>query len=216
MIAIVDYGLGNLASVRNAFRHVGAQVTVTADGEEIAGAGGIVLPGVGAASAGMERIAQRGLEGSLRRVAESGTPVLGLCLGMQLLFERSEEGDARCLGLLSGTVRRITGSVKVPHIGWNEVVPRDAAMFSGMAAHPYFYFVHAYICAPSDDRIVAGVTEYGEHFCSAVVSGSIWGTQFHPERSGDAGLALIRNFVRLCEDRQEAAISGSKNSWENS
>src|SRR5206468_11700988 len=123
VIAVVDYGLGNLASVRNAFRHIGADVTVTADGEAILHADGIVLPGVGAASAGMERMRERGLDQVVRRTAEAGTPVLGLCLGMQLLFERSEEGDTPCLGLMPGMVHRIGSGVKVPHIGWNEVVP---------------------------------------------------------------------------------------------
>ena len=171
MIAVVDYGLGNLASVRNAFRHVGADVIVTAEGDEICHADGIVLPGVGAASAGMQRIRDRGLEQVIRQVARSGTPVLGLCLGMQLLFDRSEEGNTPCLGLIPGAVRRIEGQVKVPHIGWNEVVQRDGSpMFQRISGRPYFYFVHSYICVPADEQVISGVTEYSGSFCSAVVS----------------------------------------------
>jgi glutamine amidotransferase len=211
IIAVVDYGLGNLASVRNALRQVGADVIVTADGAEIARADGIVLPGVGAASAGMERIRERGLEGVLRQVAGAGTPVLGLCLGMQLLFERSEEGDTPCLGFIPGVVRRIQGDVKVPHIGWNEVAPAPGSpLFAGLNGSTYFYFVHSYICAPREEDVIAGTTEYGGLFCSAVVSGAIWGTQFHPERSGEAGLRLIRNFACLCAGRP--SVAGRKNS----
>jgi imidazole glycerol-phosphate synthase subunit HisH len=214
VIAVVDYGLGNLASVRNAFRYVGADAIVTADPDEINRADGIVLPGVGAASAGMQRIRGRGLEQVIRRVARSGTPVLGLCLGMQLLFDRSEEGDTSCLGLIPGTVRRIEGGVKVPHIGWNEVVRRDGSpMFRGISGRPYFYFVHSYVCIPADEQVISGVTEYAGSFCSAVVSMMVWGTQFHPERSGDTGLQLIRNFAALCLGQlEEAPVSCRENS----
>lgn len=199
MIAIVDYGLGNLASVRNALARVGANAEIVRDPARLPHAGGLILPGVGAASAGMERMRSRGLDAAVLDGARQGVPVLGICLGMQLLFERSEEGDARCLGLLPGTVRRLEGPVKVPHIGWNEVESQARTpMFAGLPERTYFYFVYSYVCVPADPRVRAGATDYGEPFISAVVDGTVWGTQFHPERSGEAGLRLMANFVALC------------------
>lgn len=212
MIAIVDYGVNNLASVRNAFQVAGAEVVVTADPGILGKAGGVVLPGIGAASAGMERIRQRGLSDVLRDVATSGRPFLGICLGMQLLFEHSEEGgDVPCLGILPGTVRLLRDAPKVPQIGWNQVeIHRNAALWTGIPENPYFYFVHSYVCDPADPSMVAGETEYGERFCSAVACGSIWGTQFHPERSGEAGLRLIAQFSAACRDAGTGARSSSR------
>ena len=199
MIAIVDYGLGNLASVRNAFRANGAEALVTSDPDALRRASGLVLPGVGTASAGMERLRARRLDGVVKQVAESGTPLLGICLGMQLLFDRSEEGDVTCLGLLPGDVRLLRGGEKIPHIGWNQVMHQGSGdLWRHVPRDPYFYFVHSYVCDPLDPAICAGTTEYGERFCSVVAHGSIWGTQFHPERSGQVGLGLIRNFVESC------------------
>jgi imidazole glycerol-phosphate synthase subunit HisH len=207
MIAIVDYDLGNLASVHNAFAEVGAWAERTADPDTIREADGVVLPGVGAASAGMERLRARGLEDVVLEVARSGRPLLGLCLGMQLLFESSEEGATSCLGLLPGTVRLIRADLKVPHIGWNQVQTSSGTnLWKGLPADPYFYFVHSYVCVPADQSLSAGETEYGETFCSAVVSGAIWGVQFHPERSGKSGLHLIRNFADVCAARVSAAV----------
>jgi glutamine amidotransferase len=199
MIAIVDYGLGNLASVGNAFRKVGAEVVRTSDPTGIREADGVVLPGVGAASAGMERLRARELVHVIRDVTSSGTPLLGLCLGMQLLFEWSEEGDAECLGLLAGRVRRLDGTVKVPHIGWNQVETVPGPLWDGIPPTPYVYFVHSYVCDPADPAVIAGLTSYGDTFCSAVTAGSIWGAQFHPERSGEHGLQLIANFAAACK-----------------
>jgi imidazole glycerol-phosphate synthase subunit HisH len=200
VIAIVDYGVNNLASVRNAFRAAGADVEVTADQGRIEQARGVVLPGIGAASAGMEQIRQRRLEEPLRRSVESGKPLLGLCLGMQLLFDRSEEGgNIPCLGIVPGTVRLLTGAPKVPQIGWNQVETRSASrLWRGLPADPYFYFVHSYVCVPSNPEVIAGETEYGERFCSALAHDAVWATQFHPERSGKTGLGLIANFVGAC------------------
>lgn len=207
MIAIVDYGLGNLASVYNAFAGVGAPAERTADPAVVRRAEGVVLPGVGAASAGMERLRARGLDTAVVEVARSGRPLLGLCLGMQLLFERSEEGDAACLGLLPGTVRRLQVDLKVPHIGWNQVRSTTGVeLWAELEPDPYFYFVHSYVCEPADPRQIAGMTDYGETFCSAVAAGPLWGVQFHPERSGHSGLQLIRNFVRVC--RLAAPLAG--------
>lgn len=206
MIAIVDYGVNNLASVRNAFRAAGTEATVSSDPRVIARAEGVVLPGIGAASAGMDRLQQRGLEDVLREVAMSGRPFLGICLGMQLLFESSEEGgNVACLGILPGTVRVLSGAVKVPQIGWNQVeTGAGLSLWDGLPDNPYFYFVHSYVCEPADPSIVAGETVYGTAFCSAVTLGSVWGTQFHPERSGTAGLKLIANFVAACRSAEHA------------
>jgi glutamine amidotransferase len=202
VIAIVDYGLGNLASVRNAFAAVGAEVMVTSDRACIEASEGVVLPGVGAAGAGMAGLRSRGLIDVVRTVAAAGTPLLGHCLGMQLLFEWSEEnGGIQCLGLLGGTVRRLQGPVKIPHIGWNQVHMRPAAIWEGLPVDPYFYFVHSYACVPTDQGVVAGTTDYAGAFCSAIVSDSLWGAQFHPERSGATGLALIDRFVRTVRER---------------
>jgi imidazole glycerol-phosphate synthase subunit HisH len=207
MIALVDYGLGNLASVQNAFAGIGTPVERTADPEVIRRADGVVLPGVGAASAGMDRLRARGLDRVVVDVARSGRPLLGLCLGMQLLFERSEEGGSACLGLLPGTVRLMRVDLKVPHIGWNQVrTSPETALWQGLPADPYFYFVHSYICVPLQPALIAGETEYGETFCSAVASGPIWGVQFHPERSGGSGLQLLRNFVHACDSPSSAEI----------
>lgn len=207
MIAIIDYGLGNLASVRNAFHAAGALVRVTSLEDEIRQAAGVVLPGVGAASAGMQKLRERGLDGIVREIALSGTPFLGICLGMQLLFERSEEGDSECLGLLPGTVRLLRGGRKIPHIGWNQIDTRASHLWRGLSDAPYFYFVHSYVCDPGDPSICAGTTDYGESFCSAVQTGSIWGTQFHPERSGVTGQGLIRNFISACQLSPAGAVA---------
>ena len=198
MIAVVDYGVGNLASVRNAFHRVGVEVEVTRDARVIADADGIVLPGVGAASAGMERLREYGLDTVILDVAWAGKPLLGLCLGMQLLFDRSDEGDTACLGLVAGTVHRLQHVEKVPHIGWNRVERSRGPMWQGLPANPYCYFVHSFVCRPDDPEVAAGYTVYGEPFCSAVCRDVIWGTQFHPERSGRVGLRLIRNFSEIC------------------
>lgn len=199
MIAVVDYGVNNLASVRNALRALDAEAVVTAEPDVIAGSDGVILPGVGAASAGMERIRARGLEDSIKEVAKSGRPLLGICLGMQLLFEWSEEGDTPCLGLLPGRVASLRGTIKIPQIGWNQVeTRRDLPLWRDIEGSPYFYFVHSYFCEPADFEIVAGSTNYGGEWCSAVARDTVWGTQFHPERSGRDGLRLIHNFVQSC------------------
>jgi glutamine amidotransferase len=199
VIVCVDYGLGNLASVRNAFHAAGAGILISSVPEVIAQASAIVLPGVGAASAGMEGLRARGLEDVVRQVGTLGRPMIGLCLGMQLLFDRSEEGDVECLGLLPGTVRLLRGNFKVPHIGWNQVALQNGLdLWRDVPPDPYFYFVHSYVCDPSEPSDVAGLTTYGEPFCSAVVRGAVWGTQFHPERSGWVGQRLIRNFIAAC------------------
>jgi glutamine amidotransferase len=204
-IAIVDYGAGNLRSIHKALEHVVAadgswSVQITTDPAVIAGAAAVVLPGVGAARATMDRLHATGLVAPLRAAATDGRPFLGICLGLQLLFEHLEEGDVAGLGVLPGVVRRFPGGLKVPHIGWNVVRAATAHPFlGGIDPDPYFYFVHSYYVAPTDATLVIGTTDYGPRFCSVLARGTLWATQFHPEKSGPAGLRLLDNFVHSIE-----------------
>lgn len=201
MIAIADYGMGNLRSVEKALARVGAEPLRTGDPEAIAGAEGAVLPGVGAFGEAMRRIEERGLAASFRDRAQRGAPTLGICLGLQLLFESSEEAPGVAgLGLVAGTVRRLDApGLKVPHIGWAPMRwEQGSPLASGLRGEPAFYFVHAYVpvCAEPGDRL--GTAVYGERFTCAVQRGALWGVQFHPEKSSAAGLALLASFARAC------------------
>jgi glutamine amidotransferase len=205
VIAVVDYGMGNRRSVQKALEHVGASVRVTADVQEIADADGLVVPGVGAFPAAMENLVARGLDAPIRRAAAEGRPVLGICLGMQLLFERSAElGDTAGLGLIPGHVTRLdTGSPptrRIPHIGWNEVTfVRPSPLTDDLPpAGAAFYHVHSYAVRPTDPDDVVATTTYGETFTTIVARGGVMGTQFHPEKSSGHGLALLRGFARYC------------------
>ncbi len=195
MIAVIDYGAGNLRSIRRALEAAGADVTVTSDPDEIARAGAVVLPGVGAAAHAMNRLAELELVGPIRDAAGSGKPFMGICLGMQLLFDHQEEGDSRGLGLIPGRVRSLGSNVKIPHMGWNQSrVVRPGPL--GLAGDErFYYFVHSYVVEPIDPAVVAAEASYGSTFPSVVVRDNIWGTQFHPEKSGTDGLALIDRFV---------------------
>lgn len=195
MIAVIDYGAGNLRSIRRALEAAGAGVAITADLETVAAAEAIVLPGVGAAGAAMTKLQELGLRPVLADAVHRGTPFLGICLGMQLLFGPQEEGDTTGLGLLPGRVRGLRGNVKVPHIGWNQSrVARDGPLGQRGDARDY-YFVHSYIVEPDDPAAVAATVTYGETFPSVVIRDHVWGTQFHPEKSSRDGLALVRAFV---------------------
>jgi imidazole glycerol-phosphate synthase subunit HisH len=194
-IAVIDYGAGNLRSIRRALEAAGAHVTVSSDSAHVLHADAVVFPGVGAAGAAMDRLRQLGLVDAIAEVVTEERPFLGICLGMQLLFEHQEEGDTRGLGLLAGRVRTLSPAVKVPQIGWNRVRWIQEAAGSDPAAEDDFYFVHSYIVEPDDPADVMAVTRYGEVFPSIVRHGSVWGTQFHPEKSGPAGLRLIAGWV---------------------
>jgi glutamine amidotransferase len=199
-VALVDYGMGNRRSVEKALEHVGAQVARTADARAIGGADAIVVPGVGAFPEAMRRLRRTGLDDVIRERAAAGVPVLGICLGMQLLFDGSDEHEgAEGLGLLAGTVTRLDApGLKVPHIGWNTVTfARPAALVEGLGPAAAFYHVHTFACRPEDDHDVVGRGEYGERFASIVERGNVMGVQFHPEKSSLDGLALLRNFVRV-------------------
>jgi glutamine amidotransferase len=201
-IGIVDYGMGNRRSVEKALEHVGARPVVTADPRTLAGVAGVVLPGVGAFPRAMENLAALDLVEVLRERVAAGTPVLGICLGMQLAFDSSEElGGAEGLGIVPGSVQALrTHGLKLPHIGWNEVTfpPSGEPLLAGLAQRCAFYHVHSYAGHPVDSSDVSGTAEYGERFVSAVRRGSFYGVQFHPEKSSAAGLAMLGNFVRLC------------------
>ena len=200
-IAIVDYGAGNLRSIQKALAVVAptADVVVTAAPDVVDTADAVVLPGVGAAGATMRYLAARGLVDSVRRAAEGGRPFLGICLGLQLLFESHEEDGAPGLGVLPGRARRLPGGVKTPHMGWNTVTPCPAPEgWSFLDAAPaYFYFVHSYYVEPAPEVAIStvGTTRYGAEFCSALARGRLWGVQFHPEKSGPAGLRLLARFA---------------------
>ena len=198
MIAIVDYGMGNRRSVEKALEHVGAQPLLTTDQTAMRAADGLVVPGVGAFPEAMRRLRAAGLDELIRERADAGVPVLGLCLGMQLLFESSTEHEgAAGLGLLAGTVTRLQApGLKIPHIGWDEVTfTRPAALTDGLGERVAFYHVHTFACRPADEADVVGRGSYGEPFASIVERGNVMGVQFHPEKSSLDGLALLRNFV---------------------
>jgi imidazole glycerol-phosphate synthase subunit HisH len=199
VIAIVDYGMGNRRSVEKAFEHVGARPRITADHEAIRAADGLVLPGVGAFPEAMRRIGALGLDDLLRERVAAGVPLLGICLGMQLLFERTTEHEgAGGLGILAGEVTALRAP-RLPHIGWNLVaLERPAALTEGLGPATAFYHVHSFACRPADPADVVGVAEYGERFASIVERGTVSGVQFHPEKSSRDGLALLRNFTAVC------------------
>ncbi len=199
LIAIADYGMGNRRSVEKALEHVGARPAVTRDLELLRSADGVVLPGVGAFPEAMRHVRRLGLDEPLGERVRTGAPLLGVCLGMQLLFERSVEHEgATGLALLGGTVTRLEAP-KLPHIGWNLVrFERDSALTEGLGEAAAFYHVHSFACRPADDADVVGRAQYGERFASIVERGALFGTQFHPEKSSVDGLALLRNFAAVC------------------
>ena len=202
MIAIIDYGAGNIRSIEKALEHVGAVVQVTGDPTAVASAQAVVLPGVGSGGAAMARMRQRGLDDAIRQAIQQGKPFLGICLGMQLLADHHAEGKVDGLGLFAGEVRRIPHGPKIPHMGWNQVKPQQSelAIFEGIPPDAYFYFAHSYYVEPQDSHGVAAVTDYGSPFCSVIVTERVWGTQFHPEKSGSVGLQLLKNFVRWVKE----------------
>jgi len=206
-LAIVDYGAGNLRSVQKAFEHVGADATITSDPQEIAAAPAIVLPGVGAFGAAMDQLGRRGLVAVILERIHQGTPFLGVCLGLQVLFEGSEEDPGVAgLGVVPGEVRALPGTVKVPHIGWNQVeVCTCSDLFEEIPAGSAFYFVHGFAAVPRSPGDVLCMTDYdGVRFVSGIEVGNVAGVQFHPEKSSSLGLRLYRNFAQragLAPDR---------------
>jgi glutamine amidotransferase len=196
-VAIIDYGVGNLRSVEKAFRAAGSDAVVSDDERLLREAEALVLPGVGAFGACMSALRDRGFDTLVCERAGEGVPLLGVCVGMQMLFEESEEfGRSTGLGLLKGRVRRFSDDLRVPHVGWNQVAAKGAhPLLAGIPDQAFFYFVHSYYCEAEDWRDIVGETEYGVAYASVVARGSICGVQFHPEKSQSAGLQLLRNFA---------------------
>lgn len=199
MIAVVDYGAGNLASVVNALRRIGADVEVTHNAEVIRAADGVIVPGVGAAEDTMRHLNELALGPVIREVIEADTPYLGICMGMQALMTLSlEGGEHACLDIVPGTVRKLPAGQVIPHMGWNQVWQAGASpLFDGIPDGVEFYFVHSYFVEPDDDSWVGATTEYGRSFASALIRDNVMGTQFHPEKSGRWGLELLANFVKI-------------------
>ncbi|MEA3334386.1 MAG: imidazole glycerol phosphate synthase subunit HisH [Chloroflexota bacterium] len=211
MIAIIDYGIGNLRSVEKALHFVGASAILTSDSEQVRQASGVILPGVGAFGACASGLENAGFVPIVKELAALGRPLLGICVGMQLLFDDSEEmGYHSGLGLLPGSVRRFNDDfegpdghiLKVPQIGWNQLWHNDTdALLKGVASGSYAYFVHSYYCDPRDSSAIIARTDYGIDYASVVrkPAGDVWGVQFHPEKSHDVGLQILRNFVDIVE-----------------
>ncbi|WP_300286944.1 imidazole glycerol phosphate synthase subunit HisH [uncultured Alistipes sp.] len=193
MIAIIDYDTGNLRSVANALGRLGAAYTVTSRPEEILAADRVLLPGVGEASRAMAKLRERGLPDTIRSLRQ---PVLGICIGVQLLCRRSEEGDTECLGIFDNEVRRLDApGLKVPHMGWDSIERPESPLFAGMQTGEYVYYVHSY--APTVNGDTIATTTYGETFSAAIRRGNFYGTQFHPEKSASAGERILKNFLTL-------------------
>ena len=196
-IVIIDYESGNLRSVARAVERAGVTPTVTSNPGALDSADGVILPGVGSGPAAMSALQSRGLVRPLLDYIAGGRPFLGVCLGLQLLLDATDEGDADCLGLVPGRVRRLPDGLKVPHMGWNTVrFQRDHPLWEGIPQDSHFYFVHSYYADPDERDDVAGLTEYGVPFCSIYARDNVVATQFHPEKSGDTGLRIYANFVR--------------------
>jgi imidazole glycerol-phosphate synthase subunit HisH len=195
-VAIIDYGVGNLRSVEKAFAAAGCEAIISSHENVLRAAERLVLPGVGAFAACMKALTEHGFDRLVREKASEGTPLLGVCVGMQMLFEESDEfGSTPGLGLLNGTVRRFGNELVVPHVGWNRIhQKREHELFDGVEDGAFCYFVHSFYCEPKDDCVVAGETEYGRRYASVVARGNICGVQFHPEKSQDVGLLMLKNF----------------------
>jgi glutamine amidotransferase len=201
LVAVLDYGIGNVHSARKALEKMGADARLTSDHEVVAAADGVVLPGVGAFGACMDALRATGLEGPTRDAVASGRPFLGICVGMQMLFDRSEEDpDARGLGLIPGTIRWIPPGVKRPQMQWNRLAVRkpDDPLLAGLGDEPWVYFVHSLHAVPDDPDVVAAACTYGAELNAAFRVGNVFATQFHPEKSGPTGLRLLANFVGVC------------------
>lgn len=200
MIAIIDYGMGNLRSVQKAFQRVGCQAEIVQDPAAVEAAPAVVLPGVGAFADAMENLKKSGMIEAIHRAINSGKPFLGICLGQQLLFESSVEfGTTRGLGIFPGTVKRFPGGdLKVPHMGWNQVeIAKPSQLLEGVPAGAAFYFVHSYYVEPADPELAVTLTEYGLKFASVVGRNNVFGIQFHPEKSSTLGLRILENFGKM-------------------
>jgi len=197
-VAVLDYGAANMVSVTQALATCGAEVVVASDAAALASVDAVVIPGVGAAPAAMTALRERALVEPMRTWMRAGRPSLGICLGFQIMFEGSDEGDAETLGLLPGRAVLLEDAPTLPHIGWNEVEQvAQHPLFEGVPDRSHFYFVHSYAAAPAQERTVLARTTHGRSFVSAAASGCLWGIQFHPEKSGEMGQRVLANFLRM-------------------
>ncbi|MED0990523.1 imidazole glycerol phosphate synthase subunit HisH [Bacillus nitratireducens] len=208
MIAIIDYGMGNIRSVEQALKYIGAEYIVTSDEEEIFRSDGVILPGVGAFPKAMDVLEEKDLVHVLKEVGSSGKPLLGICLGMQLLFEKSEElQDCNGLNLLPGVIRKLKVPYKIPHMGWNELKKEgEISLWNGVEDGSFVYYVHSYY-ADCPNEIVYGASEYGVQVPGFVAKGNIYGAQFHPEKSGDIGMQMLKNFKGVVEAWKSSQLS---------
>ncbi len=199
MIAIIDYGAGNLRSVTNAMVKLRYQPKVTREPEDVRNAAAVIFPGVGAAADAMQSLKESGLDEAIREVIRQGQPLFAICVGMQVLMSSTEEGGwNECLGVIPGTVRKLPAGLKVPHIGWNQVKQLVRhPIFDDIPDESNFYFVHSYYAEPEDSTVVAGTTEYGVTLCSVLIKNNLVATQFHPEKSGTIGLKMYDNFLKM-------------------
>jgi glutamine amidotransferase len=196
-IAIIDYGAGNLGSVRNAITRLGYKARVTNKPEEVLEASAVILPGVGAAGDTVDSLEQLGLNKAIYRLVDENRPLFAVCVGLQILLTGSEEGGwHKCLDIVSGRVKKLPGGLKIPHIGWNQVKQQTKSyLFNGIPDEANFYFVHSYYASPDDTALVGGTTDYGTSFCSALIKDNLVATQFHPEKSANWGLRMYANFL---------------------
>ena len=199
MIILIDYGVGNLYSVAKAAAYVGGDVKISSLAEDIRRADKIILPGVGAFGDCMKNLEATGLIPTIKAEISNGKPILGICVGMQILFAESEESPCvDGLKIFGGNVKKIrAGELKIPHMGWNSVKFTNSKLFAGLSGESYFYFVHSYHAAPDDKNIIAATTTYGEEVTAAIEFENIFATQFHPEKSGDVGLKILKNFINV-------------------
>lgn len=193
---IIDYGMGNLRSVQKAFEFIGENAIITSDLDIINAANRLILPGVGAFCQAMERLKKTGIDKAVVRAIEDKKPFLGICLGMQMLYEKSyEDGEYQGLGIVEGEIKKFTGNFKIPHMGWNNLEAKKTALYSGLGAHPMVYFVHSYF-APLNDYTGATCSYANETFTASIEKDNIFATQFHPEKSGSVGLEILKNFMK--------------------
>lgn len=199
MIAIIDYGAGNLCSVSNAITKLGYQPRVTDNPNDVLGATAVILPGVGAAADTMRNLGKTGMTEVIHQLISEERPLFAVCMGMQVMLQASEEGGwHECLGIIPGIIRKLSSGGKIPHMGWNQVKQKIAhPIFDTIPDEANFYFVHSYYADPDDTSVVAGTTDYGVSFCSVMIKGNLIATQFHPEKSGEHGLRMYANFLQM-------------------
>lgn len=199
-IGIIDYGVGNLGSITNAFASLGIKTVISNNQLVLGKADSIILPGDGAAGEGMKNLNKMKLDNFIKWEINNKKPFLGICLGMQLLLEKSEEGSVSCLGIIEGSVEKIKTNEKLPQIGWNQIKIKnyESRIMNSIQNNSYSYFINSFICKPKDKNIVVGSTTYGEEFCTVFEKNNVFGVQFHPEKSGKLGVQMLKNFINIC------------------